>query len=956
MTPLRRLVLLTTMLWADIEVAPAATRTWTGNSVNVMAVPHDNFWTNAFNWSGNAAPVAGDDLVFNGGIQGTSLNTFPAGTAFNSISVSSHVIAGGAAISLNAGLSGTGPQISLTSITLNANQTFTSTTAGGGILFTSQIITNGRTLTVDGSGNIVFTGAVSGSGGIIKNGSGTLQFAGNHTYTGDTVVNDGPVRIAGDHLGSRFISFSGPSALIAGGGTVKGMSASDPIDPGAANNGTGVIGSIGDVEITTEGALLIDIKGTTPGTQYDQLQVTGAVKIDNIPSVFGAGLLVTLVGFTPAPGDSFTIISNDGTDLVGSNLTGGGFFSNRPEGSTITVPNSNGGNTTFVITYRGGDGNDVVLHVAATRTWDGGGADNKWKTAANWVGDVAPAAGDDLIFPASAAQLGNVNDFPAGTLFNSIAFEGPGYFLSGAAISLRAGVVSNANINGPGNFVAVAFDSVALAADQSFVQNGSASMSVNSAIATNGRRLTFSGSGVPSPVGTVVGGAISGTGGVTIETGVFCRMDGTGSKTNTYTGATIITGGALVVRTQQPGSPLQMSGGTLFGQGQVGPMTATGGSIQPTDGVPRTIVVAGDLSLSAGSELAPELAGGITTAGQLSVNGQVSLGNPTLNLQDNTGSSNPPKVGDKFVIILNDGGDAVSGTFDSLPEGGTFVERGRLYSVTYKGGDGNDVVVELVAATVNTKPGNISTRLRVETGDNVLIGGFILTGPAFKRVLIRALGPSLPVGGALADPVLELRSSTGSLIRSNDSWKSTQRSQIEQTGIPPTNDLEAAIVATLDANNSAYTAIVRGVNDGTGVGLVEIYDLETNTDAKLANISTRGFVQTGDDVLIAGTIMVGPGTQKILVRAIGPSLPLAGKLADPTLELRDQNGALVQESDNWIDSPNKQAIIDTTIPPSNDLEAAILATVPANNASYTAIVRGVNNTTGIAVVEIYALN
>jgi hypothetical protein len=144
------------------------------------------------------------------------------------------------------------------------------------------------------------------------------------------------------------------------------------------------------------------------------------------------------------------------------------------------------------------------------------------------------------------------------------------------------------------------------------------------------------------------------------------------------------------------------------------------------------------------------------------------------------------------------------------------------------------------------------------------------------------------------------------------------------------------------------------VNGGTGIGVVEAYDLDRSVDSKLANISTRGFVQTGDNVLIAGTIVVGQSTQKVIIRAIGPSLPIAGKLENPTLELRDGSGTLLEGNDNWIDSPNKQAIIDSTIPPTNDLESAIVRTLsPAN---YTAIVRGVNDTTGIAVVQVYALN
>ena len=160
---------------------------------------------------------------------------------------------------------------------------------------------------------------------------------------------------------------------------------------------------------------------------------------------------------------------------------------------------------------------------------------------------------------------------------------------------------------------------------------------------------------------------------------------------------------------------------------------------------------------------------------------------------------------------------------------------------------------------------------------------------------------------------------------------------------------------SLPANNAGYTAIVRGVNNTTGIAVVEAYDLDRTVNSKLANISTRGLVQTGDNVLIAGTIILGQASQKVIIRAIGPSLSVPGKLADPTLELRDSNGALLEANDNWVDSPNKQAIIDSTIPPTNNLESAIVRTLPANGASYTAIVRGVNNTTGIAVVEVYAL-
>jgi co-chaperonin GroES (HSP10) len=236
-----------------------------------------------------------------------------------------------------------------------------------------------------------------------------------------------------------------------------------------------------------------------------------------------------------------------------------------------------------------------------------------------------------------------------------------------------------------------------------------------------------------------------------------------------------------------------------------------------------------------------------------------------------------------------------------------------------------------------------------------LIGGFIITGTQQKRVIVRAIGPSLSgiFPDALANPILELHDSSGGLIMSNDNWRDTQEAEIIATGIPPTNDLESAIVATLPANSSAYTAIVRGAADGTGIGVVEAYDLNQAVDSKLANISTRGFVQTGDDVLIGGIIVLGQSPLRVIVRAIGPSLPIPGVLADPTLELHDGNGALIVANDNWRDTQEAE-IIATGIPPTNDLESAIVQNLSPGN--YTAIVRGSGGATGVAVVEAYALN
>ena len=236
---------------------------------------------------------------------------------------------------------------------------------------------------------------------------------------------------------------------------------------------------------------------------------------------------------------------------------------------------------------------------------------------------------------------------------------------------------------------------------------------------------------------------------------------------------------------------------------------------------------------------------------------------------------------------------------------------------------------------------NISTRMQVLTGDNVLIGGFILTGSDAKKVIVRGIGPSLTsfgVAGALQDPFLELHDINGAIIATNDNWRDTQESEIEATGLAPTDDRESAIVMTL-ASDSNYTAILRGTNDTTGVGLVEVYDLDQTANSKLANISTRGFVDTGDNVMI--------------VRGIGPSLTsfgVAGALQDPTLELHDSTGAIIASNDNWRDTQESE-IEATGLAPTDDRESAIVATITPGN--YTAIVRGTNDTTGVGLVEVY---
>jgi N-acetylneuraminic acid mutarotase len=272
--------------------------------------------------------------------------------------------------------------------------------------------------------------------------------------------------------------------------------------------------------------------------------------------------------------------------------------------------------------------------------------------------------------------------------------------------------------------------------------------------------------------------------------------------------------------------------------------------------------------------------------------------------------------------------------------------------------------------------GNISTRAFVQSGDNVMIGGFIVQGTTPKRVIIRAIGPELTQYGVpnpLLNPTLELHDGRGALIASNDDWHVTiiggiitsdQWVDIANSGHAPTDGRESAIIADLPPGN--YTAIVRGVDNMTGVALVEAYDLSPETNSILGNISTRSFVQTDDNVMIGGFIVQGTQPKKVIIRAIGPELSappfnIPNVLTDPTLELHDSTGALIASNDNWmttiiggiITSDQVQDIINSGHAPTDPSESAIIATLPQGN--YTAIVRGVNNTMGVALVETYDL-
>lgn len=318
-----------------------------------------------------------------------------------------------------------------------------------------------------------------------------------------------------------------------------------------------------------------------------------------------------------------------------------------------------------------------------------------------------------------------------------------------------------------------------------------------------------------------------------------------------------------------------------------------------------------------------------------------------------------PDVGTFFAVTSASGGYAIP--LKNLPPGTTSV------NVTFSGGgvasttrnitlDGtkNRKLDYLVPAAAPSRLVNLSTRLRVETGDAIGIAGFVVQGTVPKRVIVRVAGPSLiPFGvqGVLANPALGLNNSNGVSIATNDNWRSSQQAEIQASGFAPSDDNEAAIIATLQPG--AYTALVTGSGATTGIGIVEVFDLDTpDVSARAINVSTRGRVQTGDAVMIAGFVIQGTLPKKVVVRSLGPSLipfGIQGALLDPTIEL-SANGSVIATNDNWR-ATQQAEIISLNLAPGDDREAVIVATLAPG--AYSAVIRGSGSTTGISIVEVY---
>ncbi len=358
-------------------------------------------------------------------------------------------------------------------------------------------ITGGNNVAFDAASGTTLTvaGAISGSRDFDKNGTGTLILSGTNTHTGNVNVGDGTLIVNGSLVTSNQVFVDG---RLGGSGTVSQVVLSD-IGTLAPGNSPGVINT-GNLSFNSSGATYsVELNGTTVGTQYDQTNVTGTVTLNS-------ATLSTSLGYAPAIGDSYTLINNDGSDAIS------GTFNGLAEGSTITI-----GAAVFQISYVGGTGNDVVLTVSdVTFTWDGGGGDANWTTAANWVGDVAPYAGVNLVFPDQFERLDNVNDFAANTNFHNITLAGAFYTINGNAVDLDGMIAATYSSN-----EAILYFPIALQVTQVFS-------------VTTGGTLT-------------VNGAISGSGFGVTKTGGGTLTFGGSAVANTYTGTTTVNDGTLVL-------------------------------------------------------------------------------------------------------------------------------------------------------------------------------------------------------------------------------------------------------------------------------------------------------------------------------------------------------------------------------------------------------------------------
>jgi hypothetical protein len=891
--------------------------------------------------------------------------------------------------------------IALTSSELLINKNLTISGPGANLLSVQRSASAGNFRIVRISGNFQVTisgltmangnpAGVNFGGGISNLGTLTLTNAvvsGNMATGGGGIFNDGgTVTIRGSTISGNSVNI-GAAGIQNNGGTVSVTNSTISGNMARSGNGGGIVNS-GATTLTNSTIADNSASGSGGGVHNFSGTVTSKntiIALNNAPSGPNINGALTSQGFnligtvdgngavTPATGDRMGVTAAE--LKLGPLEDNGG-----PTRTHALLPES-------AAIERGDSGTSPVDQRGLTRPVDsptifndGNGSDIG---AYEMQADQLPGCNGGVY------QVQNTEDSGAGSLRDTLATACAGSTISFAAnvrgaITLTTGellINKDVTINGPGaNLLSVQrgtgnsriFSSPdkKLTIDGLTIAKGDIFNSAGGGL-HNGGTLTISNSAISGNKAGEIGGGIRNVGTATITNSTIS------GNTTSKAGGAISNEGTLTITNSTISGNTALGNGSPFGggilNGSGGILTITNSTIAsntaPTAGGIYTVSTAVTvrntiIAKNTVTGNSPDFNGTFTSQGfnLIGINSGATITQPPGTIGDQIGTSGgiiDPMLGD----LQNNGGPTHT---HALLGGSTAIDRGHSsgFSIDQRGfprpvdqpagnitgGDSGDIgAFELGPPPVRLA--NISTRLRVETNDNVLFGGFIITGTQAKKLIVRAIGPSVPVAGRLENPTLELYSGS-TLLASNDNWmESPEKQAIIDSTIPPGNDLESAIVRSLAPGS--YTAIVRGVNQSTGVGLVEIYDLDASVDSKLAQISTRGFVQTGDDAMFGGLYVVGGSSQKVIVRAIGPSLPLLGKLADPTLEMYDGNGSLLGANDNWRTGEQEAEIIATTVPPSDNLESAIVRTLAPG--PYTAIVRGVNNTTGIALVEVYAL-
>jgi autotransporter-associated beta strand protein len=648
----------------------------------------------------------------------------------------------------------------------------------GLLTLSGPVNSGGFDLTVTGAGNTTIGGVISGGGSLTMWGAGTLILAGANTYTGYTAVESGTLLVNGSTPAQSLVEGNGGTlggtGMIMGGVDVSGGT----LGPGspAANPGALAIGAL-----DMDGAsFVVQLNGAGAG-QFDQLTVTGPIAIS-------AFLSVTLgAGFQPAAGSSFTIIKNDGSDPVSGNFLG------LSQGAGLMISG-----TLFVISYTGGDGNDVVLTAlpSGTRVWDGGGGDNNWTTAANWVGNVAPSAGANLVFGGNVQQTSN-NNFAAGTAFRSITFTNGGFTLTGNAVTLTGAGSDITNTSGANR---ITLQGVTAAANPLIITSSVGTLTLSGPV-NDGGGVTVAGSG-----NTVINGVISGGGGLTKQGAGTLTLWGA----NTYTGATAVQGGYLVVANNAAlgstaGGTTVTAGGTLVlpfgistaeavslagagvgGAGALrsngsntlsGPLTATAAATIVSAELQTLLTLSGPVN-NGGFNLAVECGAGDTTiSGVISGSGGLTvLGSGTLTLSGANTYTGATTVRGGTLVAANSGALGSSAGSTTVTGGATLALQGGItiaeaISLATTGIYGNGALVNLsgnntlsgpitvtAAATIASNAGLLTLSGPVNnggfgltficSGGNATIGGAISGGGGLTLGLAGGPGGTLTLSGA----------------------------------------------------------------------------------------------------------------------------------------------------------------------------------------------------------------